>query len=112
MAHISFPCEGHVGVAGAHRPLAPAIPALPFTCVFGSEWPRSAELIDFMPGSQPLERGAGCKHIYIRVALPDDLHPDGELALSQSRRDRGCRVTGEVDEVREAPADQGIDLFS
>src|SRR5438034_4138415 len=112
MAHISLPCEGHVEVAGAHRPLAPDTTALLFTCVFGSERPRSTELIEFMPGAQPLERGAGCEHIHIRVASPDDLHPNGELALGQSRRDRGCWVTGEVDEVRQAPADQGIDLFS
>ena len=88
---------------------------LPRTCPFLDpelERPPGTELIGLVPGAQPLEGGAGREHIRIGVAPSDDLHPDGQPPLGQSRRDRSCRMTREVDEVGQAPADQGINGFA
>src|SRR5258708_13234574 len=76
------------------------------------ERPPRTELIGLVPGAQPLEGGAGREHVRIGVASSDDLHPDGQPPLAQSPRDRTSRMTGEVDEVGQAPADQGINGFA
>ena len=82
-----------------------------FTLVF-SERPSGTELIAIVPRPQSLERGARRKNVRICITSPDDLHPDGQIALRKSRRNRGRGVTREVDEVGETPPDQRVDLFS
>src|SRR5947209_18750964 len=82
-----------------------------FTLVF-SERPSGTELIALVPWPQSLERSARRKNVRICITSPDDLHPDGQIALRKSRRNRGRGVTREVDEVGETPPDQRVDLFS
>lgn len=74
----------------------------------GLAW--GGQAVAVAPGAQAFEGCAGGEYVSVGVAAPDELHADGQVALGHARRDGRGGVSGEVHRVRQAPADQRVDL--
>src|SRR3954468_5712898 len=81
------------------------------TCFRSAERAGGAPGVGVLPRAEALEGSAGGEHVGVAVAPADQLHADRQL-LDVPGRDRSGRVPGEVERVREAPADERIDLDS
>lgn len=70
------------------------------------------ERVGVVPGPELLEDGARRQDVCVGEALADDLHSDRQVVVGEPGRDRRCGMAREVDEVRQAPADERVHVHA